>query len=151
MLLVELTVSHVKMLQLVLLAKIHTQKQLTTNVFALLNILLMQVIPANLATLDVKSVQDLPIIVKVVSILLFFKEINVKLVVIMVSLILEMFVKDVLQDVLSVLKILSATIVLITSTCIKENVTLSVLLEPLEIDQAETGSVLLATLPAKLA
>ena len=39
---------------------------------------------------------------------------------------------------------------LTTSTCTKENVTLSVPLELLEIDQVETGFVLLATLLAKL-
>ena len=101
--------------------------------------------------MDVTNVKEVQIIVKAVFLLFFFKEIPVKSAVMMDSLPSVMFVKDVQLDVLSVLKILSAIIVLITSICTRVNATLSAQLELLEIDQVEIGFVHLAIPLARLA
>ena len=104
-----------------------------------------------LVPLDVTNVKELQITVKVVLLLFFFKEILVKSAAMMDLLPSVMFVKDAHQDVLSVLKILSAIIALITSICTRVNATLSALLELLEINQVEIGFAPLAILLVRLA
>ena len=117
----------------------------------LLDITLMQSLEfAFLVVLDVINAH-LPPAVKVVLLLFSFKESPVRLAAIMASLLLEMFAKVVPQDALSVLRISSVTIVLITSICTRVTATLYALLELLELIKEEIGSVPLVMLLAKLA
>ena len=92
-----------------------------------------------------------PLLAKDALLLSFFKELFANLSAMMVSPPLDPFVKDAPVDVKDVLKISSATIAKMDSSHTKENATPSALLELLETDQLETGSALLATLPARLA
>lgn len=128
--------------------KLHTPKLLTINASVLLVTLSILMEIVNHVLMVVISVL-LDLSVRDVLVLYFYKEATVNPLVTMVSLLLVQSVNHVQQAVRDVLKISYVTIVLMATTATKVTVTLSVLLEPLEIVQAAIGSVNLATLPAK--
>ena len=78
-----------------------------------------------------------------------FKDPSVNLSAMMVSLLLDQFVKAAQLDVKSALRTVFATTVLTDSTATRVTATQSAPEEPSETSQLETGSVLLATLPAR--
>lgn len=92
-----------------------------------------------------------PLLARAVLLLSSFKEPLVSLPAMMASLPLDQFVKVAQLDAKNAPKISSVTIVLMDSMPTRATVTLSAQEEPSETSQLETGSVLPATLPAKLA
>jgi len=133
----------VLMLQLVQLVFHHTLKQQITNVFVEQDHLLIQVITVLLVPMDVKIVDRLRFVI-VVLVHLFFKVIRVKLPAIMASLLLDLLVLDAQLDAYNAHKIYNATIVLMDSSCIMENVSLSALLVLSVIKLEVIGIVFLA-------
>lgn len=145
---VELIVLLVLMSILAPHARLHTPKQLITNVSAQPETMLLLMETVYLAPMDVKNVQQ-PITVQAVSVLFFFKEQFVNLDVMIALLPLDLSVLDVQKVVKDVLKIRSAITVEMVSSCIKEIATMFAQLELLVINPLEAGYVLLAINHAK--
>lgn len=100
------------------------------------------------APLDAKPA-PLPTTAPSVLILWSFRAQFARLTATTASLLLDQSAKDAQLVAFSALKTSSATIALIVFTCTMEHATVSALLEPSETAHQQTGTVFLATLPAK--
>ena len=128
----------------------HTLKQLIISVFVQVETSLVPMETVFLAPTDVKNVLQPPTVPLALP-HCFSKDQYVKCPAMMDLLQSDLLVLDVQKDVLDALKTESATTVKMVSSCTKETATVYVQLEPLVTDPLETGSVLPAMNPAKLA
>ncbi len=131
-------------------ARPHTLKQLIISVFVQVETSLVPMETVFLAPTDVKNVLQPPTAPLALP-HYFSKDQYVKYPAMMDLLQSDRLVLDAQKDVLDALKTESATTVKTVSSCTKETATVYVQLEPLVTDPLETGSVLPAMNPAKLA
>jgi len=146
-LLVDLIAVFVLMPILAQLAYHHSPRLLTTNVFAQPRTSSTQPVNVFHAQLDANHALQQLTAADVLN-HLSFKELFVKLTVMMDLLLLDQFAKDAQLDAYNALKTLFASIVLMVFTCITVPATVFVLQEPLEIAHQATGIVFLAILHA---